>query len=159
MGPGGNGRGTNRFVIASQSFNSFKKAREYFIEQGLEYEEAVTVFIYLPALLQFHSAKLLGLSGYLGGPRIKDKSMIDQLDLALEIDRIIEIFEEYDDQVRAKMARFFLLSYKISMMNKNQEYSRSINEIGDIYQWMVDKGEIHYSEMIGQFLDLIKQYR
>ena len=143
----------------NESFKSFKRAREYFIEQGLEYEEAVTVFIYLPALLQFHSAKLLGLSGYLGGPRIKDKEMIDKLDLALEIDRIIEIFEEFRDLVRAKMARFFLLSYKISMMSRNQEYNRSISEIGDIYQWMVDKGEIHYSEMIGQFLDLIKQYR
>ncbi len=143
----------------NNSFKSFEKARDYFIEQKLEYEEAVTVFIYLPALLQFHSAKLLGLTGYLGGPRIKNTSLIDQMDLALEIDRIKEVFEEYDDHVRAKMSRFFLLSYKISMIGMNQEYKNSISEIGDIYQWMLDKGELHYSEMIGQFLELVNQFR
>jgi len=143
----------------NKSFESFEKARQYFIDQKLEYEEAVTMFIYLPALLQFHSAKLLGLTGYLGGPKIKNKTLVDQFDLAIEIDRLIQIFEEYDDQVRAKMAKFFLLSYKISMISKNREYDNSIKEINDIYQWMLDEGELHYSEMIGQFLELVKQYR
>ena len=76
-----------------------------------------------------------------------------------EIERIREIFEKYNDPVRAKMARFFLLSYKISMIGLNQEYKKSINEISDIYQWMLDKGELHYSEMIGQFLELVNQFR
>ncbi|MCE7743298.1 MAG: hypothetical protein GOP50_12680 [Candidatus Heimdallarchaeota archaeon] len=143
----------------NDSFKSFEKARDYFLEQKLEYEEAVTIFIYLPALLQFHSAKLLGLTGYLGGPRVKDTSLIEQLDLALEIDRIKEIFEEFDDPVRAKMATFFSLSYKISMIGMNKEFNNSINEIGDIYQWMLDKGELHYSEMIGQFLELVTQFK
>ena len=143
----------------NKSFKSFEKAKEYFVKQKLEYEEAVTIFIYLPALLQFHSAKLLGLTGYLGGPRIKDVSTIEHMDLALEIERIKGIFEEYNDIVRAKMAQFFYLSYKISMIGMTKEFQKSITEIDDIYQWMLDKGEIHYSEMIGQFLDLVNQFK
>ncbi len=143
----------------NDSFKSFEKAKNYFEKEKLEYEEAITTFIYLPALLQFHSAKLLGLTGYLGGPRIRNTALIDQMDLALEIERIGEIFEKYNDPVRAKMARFFLLSYKISMIGMNQEYKKSINEINDIYQWMLDEGELHYSEMIGQFLELVNQFR
>ncbi len=143
----------------NESFKSFEKAKNYFKKQKLEYEEAVTIFIYLPALLQFHSAKLLGLTGYLGGPRIKNSAAIEQMDLALEIERIQEIFEEYEDYVRAKMAQFFLLSYKISMIGMNKEFKNSITEINDIYQWMLDKGELHYSEMIGQFLELINQFK
>ncbi len=143
----------------TESYESFEQAKQYFVNQKLEYEEAVTIFIYLPALLQFHSARLLGLTGYLGGPRGKDSSKLDKLDIPIEIERIKDIFEKYDDEVRAKMASFFQLSYKISSIGVGTDLKSSINEISDIYQWMLDKGELHYSEMIGQFLELVKQFR
>ena len=57
------------------------------------------------------------------------------------------------------MAQFFQLSYKISMIGYGKEFSDSLHEIKDIYQWMLDRGELHYSEMIGQFLELVKQFR
>ncbi|MCG3260190.1 MAG: hypothetical protein H7644_10610 [Candidatus Heimdallarchaeota archaeon] len=143
----------------SDSYKSFEKAKQYFLDQNLEYEEAVTIFIYLPALLQFHSARLLGLTGYLGGPKGKGSSQLEKIDIPTEIDRIIEIFERYDDKIRAKMAQFFQLSYKISSIGIGSDLKGSLNEISDIYQWMLDKGELHYSEMIGQFLELVKQFR
>jgi len=143
----------------SDSYKSFEKAKQYFLDQNLEYEEAVTIFIYLPALLQFHSARLLGLTGYLGGPKGKGSSQLEKIDIPTEIDRIIDIFERYDDKIRAKMAQFFQLSYKISSIGIGSDLKSSLNEISDIYQWMLDKGELHYSEMIGQFLELVKQFR
>ncbi|MBY9001152.1 MAG: hypothetical protein KGD64_09575, partial [Candidatus Heimdallarchaeota archaeon] len=142
-----------------KSFKSFEKARKYFLSQNLEYEEAVTFFIYLPALLQLHSAKTLGILGMVGGTSLKDSKLLETLDLTDEIDRIKDIFERYDDPVRAKMAQFFELSFKISMMGYGHDFNNSISEIDAIYQWMIDRGELNYSEMIGQFLDLIKQMR
>ncbi|MHA2358361.1 MAG: hypothetical protein ACXABK_06300 [Candidatus Heimdallarchaeaceae archaeon] len=143
---------------SKRSFDAFEKAREYFISQELVYEEAVTFFIFLPALLQYHSAKLLGVTGIYGGASIKGKEFFDNLELSEEIERIREIFEEHEDPVRSKMAQFFLLSYKISMMGYGTDFNNSILEIKDIYQWMLDKGELHYSEMIGQFLEMVKQF-
>lgn len=143
----------------TKSFSSFEKARRFFLSQNLEYDEAVTFFIYLPALLQFHSAKTLGILGMVGGTSIKDSNLLDSLDLTEEIARIKDIFERYNDSVRAKMAQFFELSFRISMMGYGQDFKTSINEIDTIYHWMIDKGELNYSEMIGQFLELIKQMR
>lgn len=137
---------------------AFGKSREYFISQELEYEEALTFFIFLPVLLQYHSAKMMGLTGILSGTSLKSNEFLDNVDLAEEIDRILEIFEKYKDSVRTKMTQFFQLSYKISMVGYGNEFNQSIHEIKDIYQWMIDKGELHYSEMIGQFLELVKQF-
>ncbi len=137
---------------------AFGKSREYFISQELEYEEALTFFIFLPVLLQYHSAKMMGLTGILTGTGLKSNEFLENVDLREEIERILDIFEKYNDSVRTKMTQFFQLSYKISMVGYGNEFNQSIHEIKDIYQWMVDKGELHYSEMIGQFLELVKQF-
>ncbi|MHA1954623.1 MAG: hypothetical protein ACW96U_11835 [Candidatus Heimdallarchaeaceae archaeon] len=144
---------------SKRAYNAFDKTRKYFISQNLEYEEAVTFFIFLPAMLQFHSAKMLGIAGLYGGMTGKSKEFIETIDLTEEMERIEEIFERFKDPVRSKMAQFFQLSYKISMIGYGPEFNNSIHEIKDIYQWMIDKGELHYSEMIGQFLELVKQFR
>jgi hypothetical protein len=142
-----------------RAYNAFDKTRKYFISQNMEYEEAVTFFIFLPAMLQFHSAKMLGIAGLYGGMSGKSKDFIESIDLALEMERIKDVFDKYNDPVRSKMAYFFQLSYKISMIGYGKEFTDSLHEIKDIYQWMLDRGELHYSEMIGQFLELVKQFR
>ena len=68
------------------------------------------------------------------------------------------IFEKKGDQVRAKMTHFFELSFKMSLdISMGSEFRKSLNEIKDIHDWMVEQGELQYSEMIGQFLDLLKR--
>jgi len=141
------------------SYSAFEESRKYFISQKLDYEEAITFFIFLPALLQFHSAKVLGITGVLGGGSLKGNEYLDDLDLSEEIERIRNVFEEFNDDIRSQMTLFFQLSYKISMIGYGDDFQDSIIEIKAIYKWMLDKGEIHYSEMIGQFLELIKQMR
>ncbi|MCG3216329.1 MAG: hypothetical protein KAS63_06395 [Candidatus Heimdallarchaeota archaeon] len=141
------------------SYKAFEEARKYFLSQEMEYEEAVTFFIFLPALLQFHSAKVLGIMGIFGGSGTRGKEFIEGIDLSEEIDRIKDVFDEYGDDVRSKMAQFFQISYKISMIGVGDEFQDSIIEIKALYKWMLDEGELHYSEMIGQFLELVKQMR
>ncbi|MHA1398218.1 MAG: hypothetical protein ACTSSF_11060, partial [Candidatus Heimdallarchaeaceae archaeon] len=70
----------------SKSFTAFKKAREYFISQELEYEEAVTFFIFLPAFLQFYSARLLGIIGRFRSSKYEGNEFLEEIDLPQEID-------------------------------------------------------------------------
>lgn len=142
---------------ASKAMEHYQKARDYYQEEGLEYEEALTVFVFLPAMLQYSSAKVLGVFNFLvPKPTADVKESTIEEDLAF----IKEVFENKNDQVRAKMAHFFELSYKMSMnILMGTEFSETIDAIKDIHEWMIEQGEIQYSEMIGQFLELVRRSR
>ncbi|MHA1258262.1 MAG: hypothetical protein ACTSRO_01255 [Candidatus Heimdallarchaeaceae archaeon] len=87
-----------------------------------------------------------------------EDEFLEEIDLPQEIDRLKAVFEQYKDIVRAKMTEFFLLSFKVSSLGQSVLLNESIHEIENIYQWMLDKGELHYSEMIGQFLEVISKF-
>ena len=133
------------------------KAKHYFISENLEYEEALTSFIFLPALIQNKSRSMLrDFSGILMNFEI-DKELED-LDIEEEMKRIMDIFENYGDIVKAKMTKFFYLSYQITQLNLNTNVKSLLRGIEEIYQWMIDHGELAYSEMIGNFLDLFHHF-
>ncbi|MHA1304449.1 MAG: tetratricopeptide repeat protein [Candidatus Heimdallarchaeaceae archaeon] len=143
-----------------EAFSAFSKAKEYFISQKLEYEEAVTTFIFLPAFLQRASAKMLRsfenlLSSFFPEKYKEEK---DEFDVEKEMQRIKEVFERYGDQVRAMMTQFFYLSYQITIANMSIDIQSTIEGIEAIYKWMLDNGELQYSEMIGNFLELLHRF-
>lgn len=141
-----------------EAFISFEKAQNYFISQNMEYEEAVTFFVFLPAFLHYFSTRAFGGSFHFYGA-VKLPDTIEGLDIFKEMLRIENLFEKYNDPVRAKMTKFFSISHKISQQIVEKDINKSISEMEELYQWMLDRGELHYSEMIGKYLELISLHK
>ncbi|MHA1686293.1 MAG: hypothetical protein ACTSYD_07755 [Candidatus Heimdallarchaeaceae archaeon] len=139
----------------AKAVENYEKARKYYQTEKLEYEEALTIFMFLPAMLQYTSAGVLGVFGFF---LMEQNFRMKDYELEEEMEYVKNIFEKKGDQVRAKMTHFFELSFKMSLdISMGSEFRKSLNEIKDIHDWMVEQGELQYSEMIGQFLDLLKR--
>jgi len=150
------------YQMVNESFKSFQlysSAREYYKKQKLEYKEAQAVFFYLPALLQRHSAAILGIGMlFAQNPNVLD-NIISSTKIDKEIEWIIKVFQKYKDPVKEKMSLFFLLSYRIPFLGQGPELQESVKQIREIYKWMENHGEMYYSEMIGQFLELLDRVK
>lgn len=142
-----------------KAYQTYTEARYYFSDQNMEYEEAVTFFIFLPVFLQMYSAKRMEVLRPLLFNQTDDFESLEREELEEEMENIYNIFIEYNDEVKAKMTKFFELSFRITSVRYGKKLSQSINEIDQIHQWMVSEGEIYYSEMIANFLDLIEKWK
>ncbi len=140
------------------ALTTYMNSRQYYKSQKMRYEEALSFFVFIPSLIHLYSIKILAIYPY--EDENDQKTLVDVTDQYLKdnFEEAEKVFIEFNDIIKAKMTKFFALSFAISDHSQPLRLKETVDEMKDIYQWMIDNGEIHFSEMIGQYIEIVDKF-